>query len=91
MNIKENIQFNEIEPLLSKQSEDFRHWYNENIHSQITDKTTPDSLDEYDRPFSFTLEYDGYKVTTEWQYIHKTKSNWACGDFKLNIYASEPI
>ena len=85
MNIKENIQFNEIEPLLSKQSDDFRNWHNENIHSKISDQTTPDSLDAYDRPFSFTLAADGFRVTTEWQYIHKTKSNWACSDFKLTI------
>ena len=95
MNITENIQFNELEPLLSKQSDEFRAWYNENIHSKISDYTVPDSLDEYDRPFSFTLEADGFVVTTEWQYIYKTKSNWACADFKLTITptrnASNPI
>lgn len=89
MNITENIQFNESESLLSKQSDELRGWYNENIHSKITDQTIPDSLDEYDRPFSFTIEADGFKVTTEWQYIHKTKSNWACSDFKLTITPTE--
>jgi hypothetical protein len=71
MSITENIQFNELEPLLSKQSDDFRAWYNENIHSKISDQTVPDSLDEYDRPFSFTLEADGFTVTTEWLQSHR--------------------
>lgn len=85
MNITESIQFNENEPLLSKQSDELKGWYNENIHSKITDQIIPDSLDQYDRPFSFTTEAEGFKVATEWQYIHKTKSNWACSDFKLTI------
>jgi len=76
MNIAENIEFDETK-LLSEQSKEFQDWYYKNIDSQITDKTLPDSLDEFDRPFAFTINYDSFIVETIWLYINETKSNWA--------------
>lgn len=84
MNIAENIEFDETK-LLSEQSKEFQDWYYKNIDSQITDKTLPDSLDEYDRPLAFTIVYDSFIVETTWLYIHETKSNWARKDYSLTI------
>lgn len=84
MKITDNIEFTPGLPL-SQQSAEFQQWYNENIHSQITDKTTPDALDEYDRPVSFTLEASGLTVRVYWLYIFESQSSWACRDFKIEI------
>ena len=85
MKITDNIEFTPDLPL-SQQSAEFQQWYNENVHSQITDKTTPNALDEYARPVSFTLQADGFTVTVFWQYIFESSSSWACSDFKIEIY-----
>ena len=84
MNIAENIEFDETK-LLSEQSKEFQDWYYSNINSQITDKTIPDSLDEYDRPFSFTMKHEGFSVKTIWLYKLDGKSDWGCKDFELTI------
>jgi len=84
MKITDNIEFMQGLPL-SQQSDVFKQWYNENVHSQITDKTTPDTLDEYDRPVSFTLQSDGFTITVFLLYIFESSSSWACSDFNLEI------
>lgn len=84
MKITDEIEF--IEGLLlSQQSSEFREWYNENIHSKITDKITPDAIDKYDRPVSFTIETLGLIVHVYWLYIFESQSSWACRDFKIEI------
>lgn len=85
MKITDKIEFDELNPLLSKQTDEFRTWFNEKINSQITDKTVPDSLDEYDRPASYTLQVEGLTVKVSWVYIYENKSSWACSDFNLEI------
>ncbi len=84
MEISENITFEDGLPL-SKQSEEFKSWYNNNIHPKITDQTIPDSLDEYNRPVSFTLQYETFTVKVYWLYILQDASSWACSDFNLEI------
>jgi hypothetical protein len=84
MTIAENVEFIKDLPL-SKQSDEFRQWYNENINSQITDKIIPDSLDDYNRPISFTLKYDVFTVKVFWVYALQDSSSWACSDFNIQI------
>lgn len=83
-NITNEIIFDD-EKKLHEQSSEFQQWYNEKIQSQITDRTIPDSLDEFDRPISFTLKADGITVKVYWIYIYQSPSSWACSEFKLEI------
>ena len=84
MKITDEIEFLENLPL-SEQSLEFQDWYIENIGNKIDDKTIPDSLDEYDRPISFTVELDDFIVTVYWFYIYESRSNWACSKYELKI------
>jgi len=81
--ITDNIEFNP-ELNLSGQSPEFKEWFNL-VNQQITDKTVPDSLDEYDRPVSFTIQVGNLVVKVFWLYIFQEKSSWACSDFKIEI------
>ena len=85
MEITNNIIFNELEPLLSKQTADFSQWYSENFHSKIIEPLNPIGYDQYGRPSAFINHHDGWKCTTEFIYIHNDGSNWACSDFKITI------
>ena len=85
MEITNNIIFNELEPLLSKQTADFSQWYSENFHSKIIEPLNPIGYDDYGRPSAFINHYAGWKCTTEFIYIHNDGSNWACSDFKITI------
>ena len=85
MNITDKkIQFDPTQPL-SKQTEEFKAWYNTNIGSKINDKTPIDSLDQYKRPISYTLQADGLSVVVSPRYIFQDSSNWACSDFHVKI------
>ena len=83
--ITETIQFNDSEPLLSKQSQEFSQWYHENFHSKILEPLNPISHDDLGRPNKFENKFDGWKCTTEFIFIHKDISNWACSDFGITI------
>lgn len=83
--ITETIQFNDEEPLLSKQSFEFSKWYHENFHSKIIEPLNPLGFDNYGRPTSFLNKYDGWNCTTEFIYIYNDKSNWACSDFRITL------
>lgn len=84
MNITDTIQFDESLPL-SQQSSDFKTWYYKNVINQITDKTIPDLLDDFNRPVSFTVNVDNFIVTIFWLYIFQDQSNWSCSDFNILI------
>ena len=71
--------------LLSQCSEELRQFVTGNIIPQINLSTVPDSLDEFNRPVSFTIEADGVKVKIVWIYIYQDVSNWACSDYQLFI------
>mgnify|MGYP007069468500 CR=1 FL=1 len=84
MNITDKIQFEPTHPL-SKQSDDFKAWYNENIGSKINDKTPNDGFDAYKRPISYTVIFEGFKTQITPQYIFQDSSNWSCSDFKIEM------
>ena len=71
--------------LLSKCSDELRSFVTEKIIPQINLNTIPDSLDEYNRPVSFTIESDGVTIKIVWIYIYQDTSNWACSDYQLFI------
>ena len=85
MIIEKDIEFNQEEPLLSKQSEEFKKWFSDNIQLHITDQLKPDSFDKYERPVSFTIEYGGFLIVVKWIYIYECIESWACSDYELNI------
>jgi hypothetical protein len=83
MTIAENVEFIEDLPL-SKQSDEFRQWYNENINPLITlDKK--DSDDEFGRPYSFTVTFEKFTITIVWIYITDNAIDWRCSDFNIKI------
>ena len=88
MKITEEIEFIEDLPLF-EQSLEFQKWYMTNVSSKINDKLIPDSLDEFDRPVSFTIEQDGFLITVFWFYIYESKSNWACKRHDIKIKKKE--
>ena len=71
--------------MLSQCSDALRSFVTEKIIPQINLNTTPDGLDEYNRPVSFTLEAEGITVKVVWVYIYEDSSNWACSDYQLFI------
>lgn len=83
--LTETISFNEEEPLLSKQNQDFQSWYSENFHSKIVEPLNPTGYDQYHRPISFVNEYNNISIETEFIYIYENSNSWACSDFKLTI------
>ncbi len=84
MKITDNIEFNPSLSL-SEQSAEFQAWYNENVNNQITDQLTPDALDAYDRPISFTVMVGDLSVTVYFIYQFEDSSTWACSGFNLKI------
>ena len=84
MNITETIQFDESK-MLSEQTKEFQQWYNDNVNVLINDKLIADSLDQFNRPFSYTVEVDTFIIVIYPQYIYRDQSNWACCDFQLTI------
>jgi hypothetical protein len=83
MTIAENVEFIEDLPL-SKQSDEFKQWYIENISTLIAlDKK--DSDDEFGRPYSFTVTFEKWTITIIWIYITDTVTDWRCSDFNIQI------
>jgi len=84
MQITDTIQFDESK-LLSEQTTEFQEWYNENVNVLINDKLAPDSLDNFKRPFSYTITVKSFTIVICPNYIFRDQSNWACSDFYLSI------
>ena len=82
--INDTVQFEESKNL-SKQTPEFKTWYNQNVIVLINDKLVPDILDEYKRPKSYTVKVETFSITIYPLYIYNDQSNWVCSDFQLTI------
>ena len=83
-NITDKIQFDETLPL-SQQSAEFQAWYNQNVNSQINDKTEIKEVDEYKRPASYSVLADGFIVEVMPIYKSNSQNDWGCSAIRLNI------
>lgn len=80
----DNIIFDETKPL-SNQSGEFLTWYHKNISGLINSNLIPDSLDEFDRPVSYTVSFETYKITISYIYKLNLKTSWECTDYNIII------
>lgn len=84
MLIDNKIIFDESKTL-SNQNREFLDWYYKNVSVLINSTLIPDSLDEFNRPVSYTVSFESYKITISYIYKLNIKSSWECTDYNIII------